>query len=239
MENKIKAEEQPRQAARYSERAAKYVSSGEVDRAFTCILAPEHYLDEEIESKYDTSVTYESVRDWFSKHDNPRARFKTLVLEAAVTVGKQRYIKSTDDETQVFWRHYETLAQGYPELEFTVSHTPASGTTWFRFTPSGLSDEASLTHKAKRGVVHLSFAGRGDHLVDLREGIRDALAEDMRCERTSQSGSIAIDVPSFSDLSDPSSKSGDIEKALEAASRLLDWEQQHRDLWKATPSSNN
>lgn len=237
IENKIKAEEQPRQAARYSERASKYVSIGEVDRAVTCLFAPEHYLDKEIEDKYDIFVTYESVRDWFDKHDNPRAQFKTAVLDAAITLGEQRYIKSTDENTQMFWRHYEALAQEYPELEFTVSHTPASGTTWFRFTPSSLDDDASLIHKAGRGVVHLSISGRGDHLGDLRKAVVDALADDMRCERTTQSGSIAIDVPAFNDLSDPLSKSDEIENALEAASRLLDWEQQHRNLWKATPSS--
>ncbi|WP_255152197.1 hypothetical protein [Halorarius halobius] len=237
VENKIKADEQPRQAARYSERAAKYVQLGEADQAYTCIVAPEHYLDQEIVAKYDKHVTYEAIRDWFDEQEGVRAQFKVSVLEAAITVGEQRYIKSTDEETQEFWRHYERLAQEYPELEFTVAHTPASGTTWFRFNPSGLDDDAAITHKADRGVVHLSLAGRGGHLAAVRDAVSDVLDKDMRCERTSQSASIAIDVPAFSDLSDPSSKSGTIQDALKAASRLLTWEQRHRDQWQATPSS--
>ena len=114
VENKIKADEQPRQAARYSERAAKYVSIRDVDTAITCLFAPDHYLDEDIERKYDRIVTYEAVRDWFAQYDDPRAQFKKDTLEAAIIVGEQRYIKSTDDETQIFWSHYETLAQEYP-----------------------------------------------------------------------------------------------------------------------------
>ena len=77
-----------------------------------------------------------------------------------------------------------------------------------------------VIHKPDRGVVHVSFTGRGEHLAELREAVENAVAADMRCERTSQSGSIAIDVPAFDDLSDPSSQSSAITEALEAASRL-------------------
>ncbi len=94
-----------------------------------------------------------------------------------------------------------------------------------------------VIHRADRGVVHLSFTGRGEHLAELREAVKNAVAADMRCERTSQSGSIAIDVPAFDDLSDPPSQSSAATDPLEAAFRLLDWEQQHRNLWKATPSN--
>lgn len=237
LENKIKADEQPRQAERYTERAAKYVELGEADHALTCLFAPTQYLDEDLVAKYDESITYEAVRDWFDTPENSRAAFRRTVLDAAITVGEQRYIKSTDEQTQAFWEYYETLARDYPELEFTVSHTPAGGTTWFRFTPSRLADEASITHKADRGVVHLSFADRGDHLAALHDAVADVLDPDMRCERTGQSGSIAIDVPAFSDLAEPPTKSDAIRDALDAASRLLDWEQRHRHRWQSTPSS--
>lgn len=232
-ENKIKEKEQPRQAARYAERADRYVRDGIADRAVTCLVAPDEYVDDEIESKYDRLLRYEQIRSWYADRADDRSQFVASVFDEAIQHGRRRYDKATDERTRAFWAYYETLAAEYPELEFSVDHTPASGTTWFRFNPSLLADGSSITHKADRGVVHLSLAGLGARVGELRAALDDVLEADMRIEKTNKSASIAIDVPAFSDLSDPEATADAIRAGLDAARRLLEWERQYRTRWLA------
>ena len=231
VENKIKEQEQPRQAARYAERADRYVRDGIADRAMTCLIAPDEYIDEEIESKYDRLLEYEQLRSWYADQADDRSKFVASMFDEAIKYGRQRYVKSTDEHTQAFWAYYETLAAEYPKLEFSVDHTPASGTTWFRFTPSVLADGSSITHKADRGVVHLSLAGLGPRVGELRRVLEAVLEEDMRIEKTHKSASIAVDVPAFDDLSSPEEQTDAIQAGLETAVRLLEWERQHHATW--------
>lgn len=230
-ENKIKEQEQPQQAARYAERADRYVRDGLADRAVTCLLAPEEYVDDEIESKYDRLLRYEQIRAWYADRADDRSGFVASVFDEAIQHGRRRYEKSTDERTRAFWAYYETLAAEYPDLEFSVDHTPASGTTWFRFNPSTIADGSSIIHKADRGVVHLGLAGLGARVGELRAALEDVLEADMRIEKTYQSASIAIDVPAFSDLSDPEAEAEAIRAGLDAAQRLLEWERGHRSRW--------
>lgn len=235
VENKIRADEQHRQAERYRGRGRRYVEVGTADRFLTCILAPDSYLDDDLRWKYDRVVTYEQLRSWFSGRDGRRNGFKETVVAEAIELGRARYVKSTDEETRTFWRFYELLAADYPQLEFSVSHTPASGTNWFRFTPASLPDDARITHKADRGAVDLSFDGRGPNVGRLRAALEDALDEDMHVTRTSKSASVRIDVTAFEELSDPAGTEGAIREGLAAAVRLLEWERENRERWTAVP----
>ena len=232
IENKIKADEQPRQAERYEERGQRYVQTRDVDQFSTCIIAPENYLDNNIRTKYDYSLSYERLQSWFAKQGGERYRFKGLVFEEAITLGQKRYIKSTDEETQEFWEFYESEAADYPQLEFTLSHTPASGTTWFRFNPSSMPEEASITHKADRGAVDLSLGGLGQSVGHVRNMLIDLLEDDMSVTRTGKSASIRIAVPAFNELSDPRGTKDAIREGLEAAQRLLVWERNNREQWQ-------
>lgn len=235
VENKIRADEQPRQAERYRQRGRRYVEVGTADRFLTCIIAPDGYLDDDLRGKYDQAVTYEQLRSWFSGRDGPRYDFKETVVAEAIELGRERYVKSTDEETQAFWRFYESLATNYPQLEFSVSHTPASGTNWFRFTPTSLPDDAMIIHKADRGAVDLSFDGRGPNVGQVRTALDDVLDDDMHVTRTGKSASVRVRVAAFEELSDPTDTESAIRKGLGAAARLLEWERENRERWTAVP----
>lgn len=239
IENKITADEQPDQARRYKERGEKYRQQTPVDEFLTVLIAPQSYIRDDHRRKYDAALPYEQILEWFTEQEGARSAFKERVFDEAIALSEKRYIKSTDEETDAFWQYYESLTSQFPALEFSVDHEPASGTTWFRFNPTTLDEEATIVHKANRGVVDLMLRDRGQVLGELRRALEGRLDEDMHITRTGRSAAVRIAVPSFTDLGDPESKRPAIKAGLAAAGRLQDFERRHRDLWNAVEPSSD
>ena len=91
IENKIDASEQPDQAESYREELAVLASG--YDLAVMIIVCPEGYRDKNLDftSKFDVTVTYEMIRDWFAKAEAEagdelvlRFRLRTELIDQAI-----------------------------------------------------------------------------------------------------------------------------------------------------------
>src|SRR5260370_1678836 len=84
IEDKIRAEFQPRQAERYRERGKHGTGKGkEWDRYWTCLVAAESYL-EDGGNGFDAVVRLEQIRDWMAASEPKRHEFKVHVINEAI-----------------------------------------------------------------------------------------------------------------------------------------------------------
>ena len=86
IENKINAIAMPEQNSRYHLRANKDIQNGEYDEYSVMIVAPSKYLEKNKEAqKYEYSITYEQLLEYFKSKNDIRSSFKSAMIERAIT----------------------------------------------------------------------------------------------------------------------------------------------------------
>jgi hypothetical protein len=160
IENKIDAPVQPQQAFRYIERGEKGIKENLWKSFETCMVAPNEYLEKEIDAKkYSATLSYERIDEWFSKINNQRVDFKRMMLNEAIEQKRRGYSPETDENVTEFWKSYwEYCKENYPELEMKDPKSKPAHSDWPRFTPSSLGiSGAVIIHKLHLGFADLSL----------------------------------------------------------------------------------
>jgi hypothetical protein len=139
IENKIDAELQPNQAARYRKRCEEYKRIEPCSESRTVIAAPQEYLKKGNEG-FDYGVSYEAIRDWFSRAAElgQRRAYKIALLDAAIS----RMAAGID-----FRKRY--LAVVPSELKASESGRR------IKFQPESLSSDVFIIHRLITGWVEL------------------------------------------------------------------------------------
>jgi hypothetical protein len=232
IEDKVDAQFQPRQAARYRERAATYIKTGVCRLAKTVLVAPETYIKNTNDKRgFDQHVSLEELASWFRRTRDLEARtaFKCALLERTIERSASGWERIADDQCTAFWRDYWEQAERIaPELNmpYPDDEKPA-GSTFIPFRPKGLPKNVSMYHKLAYGTVDLQFAGMGDDIATLRTKYRNALEPGMIIQQAGKSAVIRLRVPPL-DVALPLRDSlPAVEQGLNAAARLLTWFRQH------------
>lgn len=226
VENKINANPQPEQAARYRKRALAYLEQRQAFSAYTAIVAPQLYLDSRSARGFDADVSYEELKKWFSSAESLGARrqYKVALLTLAVEKGRIGYSPVEDRAVSEFWYQYWMCANEYaPELQMDCPRPKAAGSGFVHFRPNGLPENVQVVHKLSYGFVDLQFARMGGSISDLRLSYQAILPPGARIERAHKSGVIRLDVPKLNaNLSFPEQRPG-VVLGLESARELLLW----------------
>lgn len=230
IENKIDAELQENQLQRYQKRGKKAVEN-EWDDFYTCLFAPESYLDPTAETDVvDETVSYEAVRDRLANRDTQRAEYRSQMLANAIEQARRGYVSEPDEQATSFRHGYWNIAHDeFSELEMDEPIGVAAGNSWERFNPSVLPNDVELVHKMDRGVVDLTFGGRADQEDEFRTRYEPLLDSEMEIVETGKSQSVRLSVPTLEWKDDPITQTGEVRHGLRAASRLLGWYQQVQD----------
>lgn len=225
IENKVDAQPQPRQSARYRERGGAGVQTGEWERFITCIVARQSYLDAEPDARgYDCAVSFEAIRDWFeaSKLEPHRARYKIALLEAAIDPTRHGYVKQVDPAVTALLQGYASLAaREFPQLSISspVSGGPGSGWVYFRLPRSGMS----LVHKLDRGFVDLHVPSAAERTDELRVANQEAIDGTIELVPTGKSAAFRIRVPPVNRFGSVGPQEDRIRTGLEAVHRLFEF----------------
>lgn len=235
IENKIAASFQRRQAERYRERASDLRRNCGAAGAVTLLFAPEVYLDPgDFKHGFDFQLAYEDVLEWLRARDpdDPRLRYKELLLEAAIE--KSRKGTDVDPAASTFWSHYWTLTcEREPDLNLRQPDGKSSASTFVTFSPSGLARGLSILHKFDRGFVDLQFAGWGERVGELRRLTEDFREQGMAVERATGSAAIRLHVPALNSARCPEDQADAIVAGLTAAGHLLRWTRTHGEALEA------
>ena len=191
IENKIDAIAMPMQRDRYEIRGNKGISDKQYDSFYVFIIAPQDYLDTNLESKkYEYRISYEKLIEEL-KNDI----YASSLLTQAIEEKKKGYSVIEDKNVTLFWqKYYDYIEKNYPKLNIKRYEGPRGSNAWwpgFIVPVKGLK----IDHKSNRGDVDLSFEGLGNYYSEISNLLDGYLDENMIIVQTGKSMSIRIKVP--------------------------------------------
>jgi hypothetical protein len=189
-----------------------------------CILAPREYLKgtKDVEA-YDRQLSYEEVRDWFSKsgQESQRASYKVRILNQAIEQSGGRRSKH-DLQVTRFWRDYWLCAsKEFPELEMREPEAKPAGASWIEFRPTALGQRRRIYHKLDSAVADLQLDDAASFVESLRSNLQCLLADDTKVVQTGKSASVRIEVPHLDRFREFNEQLDKARAGLRAAYRLL------------------
>ena len=195
IEDKIDAQTMPEQSARYYKRGNSGKLRGEYDSYHVILVAPDDYHREHQTDKnaaYEHKVSYESLRDYFSRQNDPRSTFKFSVVDFALKEKKAGYLVQEDKAVTEFWRCLRQFCkENHPHLNMVGQDTPkGTSAVWPEFRTS--LGTVKVVYKSQKGVVDLEFPKYGDRTADLRSIIGTRMTAPMDIQKTGRSASVRL-----------------------------------------------
>jgi hypothetical protein len=159
IENKIGANFQRDQAARYMKRGESGVDQGRWQFFWTCLVAPARYAKENRE--FSARVTIEDLAAFFDRLESDnRSCFKANVLRNSAAKSSVPGVKNVDAAVTEYHRQYfELAARILQEGGWSPEETPecTSQDSWFRYFHPCLGDTLECIHKPLMGKIQLIF----------------------------------------------------------------------------------
>lgn len=200
IENKIAADFQPEQAARYALRRGFLLQQGATS-ARTILLAPGAYMTRAGAEAFDDKISYEEVFDILRSQADPRSKFLAGTIDSAIKQYTSGYVPTPDALVSAMreglWSVGSRIA---PNLNFPKPGLRPGRSTWIYFTrASGFSREdlkrVTIAYKAERGQVDLQFSRTAAQ--DLAEKASALLDATMQIVPASNSASIRVNTPAI------------------------------------------
>ncbi|GJL85428.1 MAG: hypothetical protein DHS20C02_12030 [Micavibrio sp.] len=172
IEDKIGAITMPEQSSRYRRRGDKGIADGRWKQFFTCMIAPQRYLDRLSEGEvYDAHISYEDIAEWLKSADNTalnsaRGEYRANFVTSAIDKQRRTGASPRDPMVELFLSRYQDhVRQEHPAL-------PAAMINWnwitFILPPiPGSNIGRSLHHKLTQGLIELEFQCTPDQHSDL------------------------------------------------------------------------
>lgn len=213
IEDKIDAIAMPNQSGRYHDRAKKDIISGEYDDYSVLIVAPEKYLEANNEAhKYTNRVRYEQLRDYFLTKDDIRSKYKSALIERAITDQMNGYQYEANPSMVEFCEKMNDYHKDkYPGL-------PAGSIAWWRYYPT-VMDDVTIVFKANKGYCDLQFGHTTKDALFLR--VSKLLTERMNVVQAGKSASIRIEVKPVMYENKFEDTIAEVDEALEAIYELF------------------
>jgi hypothetical protein len=201
IEDKIDAQFQPEQEARYRLRAQAAVQRGLYSAFEVVLCSPKAYLFTHAEaSRFDSCVHYEAISEFLKSQseNDARSAYRAEFVATAAKVCSKPWWPTDDPVTNRFWRAAYEIADGeFPDLEMREPKF-TKGQTWVGFRPRDMPTQPRRIYvdcKGGYGHVDLKFSGCLARLFAPR--VLAVLEKDMHVRQTGKATAIRIDVPSF------------------------------------------
>lgn len=154
VEDKIDALPQPDQAKRYKLRAEKIIASAQYDKVFICLVAPQHYLDNDTEP-YPCRISYERIAS-FLADGTARGEYKANVLRLAISQERRRALPVKNDIVTDFWQNYHAaLIKDQPDAIMHYPKVVPINSDWPMIRFPGFATQMHIVHKMAQGNIDL------------------------------------------------------------------------------------
>lgn len=159
IENKIAAVEQFQQDHRYHLRGIRSREAGRFDEYITCICAPSTYLKSlSSDSRYDKTIPYEDIRDWFAQSNDGRSVWRKGILAEAIEHGRRGYVMIVDAGKTAFQKSYwEYLKRHHPKIKMNDPKNKGPKSVWIVLKTHDMPPNVTLDHKIDRDILDLTF----------------------------------------------------------------------------------
>lgn len=223
VENKIAADFQPDQAARYRARAERWREISNAD-VRTVLVCPKDYLSRPSSEHFDACLAYEDIIDGLAQSNDARSRFLAKALADGIEAFRRGYIAVPDERVTSIWAAIWNIARSEtPDLNMVRPEEKPGRSTWIYFRDAtGFSDadrkRCAIVLKAERGQADLQFAAMSPGQL---ETILNGLLEpDMVVVKAAKSASARISVPIVDFGRDAIGQEEAIREGLRQAERL-------------------
>ena len=196
IEDKIDAIAMPEQPERYIKRGKRGIKNKDYDEFFSFIVCPEkYYKNNDAAKMYPYKVTYEEIRDYFSKvSDSTHIVYFQEISQAIDKAKRPPRVEINANANRFFRKYKDYQEENYPELNLTTKRD--SNGYWAHYTTRfGL---VYLYHKIEDGKIDLTFNRAAKHLDKLeivaiwfrKHGISNVCAV-----KTGMAGALRVSVP--------------------------------------------
>jgi len=220
IENKIYAPEQDLQGERYHLRGIKSREQGKLDDYVTVMCAPCSYLKARSpKSAYQHRLSYEKIAAWFSQQEGRRAAWRHHVMREAIDQGRRGYTMVVDDTITGFYqRYWEYVRDHHPRIQMERPTNKSSKSSWITFKGQDFPRGVNVYHKFNEKVMELNFPGR--KIADILR-VKSDWPDNIRVVQKGKTATLAIKIPAIDMNLDLDAQLPAVEKALEAAYRLM------------------
>ena len=170
IEDKINAEAQPDQCARYYLRGDESVKNGDYDIYAVFICAPEDYLKHNQEAAaYKNQISFQEIEEYLTGRDDEFSKLRLMEIKHILYNPKSRYFGIPDENATSLWLGYiDFVHEHFPDLDLcdNQKYKPKGG-SWIEYRVPKGKNIIQLYHKANIGNLDLQFLGLGEKLQEL------------------------------------------------------------------------
>ena len=162
IENKLDASFQDKQHERYLQRAKNYVTDKYCDSAFTILVAPELYCDNQ--SEFENFITYEKISKRLEIIGTKRNLFKSNLLKIASEKLRRGYQPVNSEPVQKFWHSYWKFKEDkYPNLRMKKPNIIPQNSDWPMLYDDNLNGIV-FYHKLGQGNTDATFKNFSENI---------------------------------------------------------------------------
>jgi len=225
IENKVNANFQKDQLARYRQRGTNYIKLKKVIDFTTVLVAPECFHNNELEG-FDCRINYEEILEYFQTNLDlgDRIKYKERLMHSAIEKSSSGYQMEADASVTNFWKAYWKLSLDVAkEFHMEEPSFKPSSASFIYFRNISLPDDVDLVHKLVHGHFDLQFKGMGNKIDVMRELYSDKLDNNMQIVKAAKSAAIRVKVPKLSLADSLDSQKEQVLDCLEKGKALLNW----------------
>lgn len=218
IENKLDATFQNEQFNRYLKRADEYLTKKECDNAFTVLIAPKLYCENQ--SDFENYLTYEIISERLEFVGSKRNLFKSNLLQMATEKLRRGYQPVNSVPVQNFWHSYwQFKEKNYPNLIMKKPDIVPHNSDWPMLYDDRLKN-IIFYHKLGQGNTDATFKGFPEE-VEFK--IKELLPEWAKFEKHSKSFSIRVFSGKIDRTKDFNEQLENIDKGLKNLERTKNW----------------
>lgn len=180
IEDKIDAEAQPDQCARYYLRGDAGIENGDYDTYAVFICAPERYLKSDYEAdKYENHLSFEEIEKYLSYREDEFSKLRLKEIRHILYTPRSKFLSIPDENATALWLDYiDFVHERFPDLNLYDGqrHKPKGG-SWIEYKVPKGKGVVKLFHKTDKGILDLQFNGLGEKLDELSKIISNQIGD--------------------------------------------------------------
>ena len=226
IENKLDASFQDKQFERYLQRADNYVTDNSCDSAFTILVAPKLYCDNQ--SEFENFITYEQISKRLEFTGTKRNLFKSNLLKIASEKLRRGYQPVNSEPVQNFWHSYWKFKdEKYPNLLMKKPDIVPQNSDWPMLYDDNLKGIV-FYHKLGQGNTDATFK---NFSTETEYKIRELLPENSELIKHSKSFSVRIFSGKIDRTKNFDNQKEIVNKGLENLEKLRLWLTENKENW--------
>ena len=216
IEDKVDADAQPEQYARYVKRCDREIRDGNAKECFICLVAPQNYILKE-KQDYPVKISFNEILEMLN-NANADEIDKVIVKMCIEKQNNHASVKVVNETKTNFWNEYYNFVEEnyYSSLVGRYVRTRDKGneSVWHRFKGTGV-EGVQIVIKYNKCCVDIQFSEMGSRLNEINAKFKHLFPSNVSLNQRKKGAAITFSIPSVDLSSDFNSQIENIRIALD------------------------